>query len=143
MKNIDIYRYIHIKMFSSEIYHNLQTARKQKPPSRGALSGNYDISHSWTFSPHHITKWTKIRKAFIPVSQAFLPSALSNIRSKMDPAAAPNTHMMAKRSLSIPRKSIGLHGVDPKHYCLKAWFQLHHYHAYGKLSDSQPNDKIT
>ena len=58
--------------------------------------------------------YMKIRKAFIPISQAFLPSfmPLSSTRLRIDPVAAPNTHMMARRSLSMPRKSIGLHRVE-------------------------------
>jgi hypothetical protein len=64
----------------------------------------------------------KVRKAFIPVSQAFPPTvkSVSSIRLEIDPVAAPNTHMMARRSLSIPRQSIGLY-TWWKHYCLKTY----------------------
>ena len=35
-----------MKMFSSEIFHNFQS------------TAHYEMSHSRTFSPYHITEWT-------------------------------------------------------------------------------------
>ena len=49
--------------------------------------------------------------SLLPFAQAFISPKMANLeaRSKIDPVADPNTHMMARRSWSIPRKSIGLH----------------------------------
>ena len=59
-----------MKMFSSEIFHNFQS------------TAHYEMSHSRTFSPYHITEWT-ITQHNITLAELYTVVKISQLVNKM------------------------------------------------------------